>query len=1152
MRATRTRYADLPSWPRREGRRHRSVTAPRRRAGAGAALASMAAACLLATGADAQNLGAAPPVLRLIVGDVVAPAGIDASLIADPGGIGGAVTHAIVQFDGPLSAEDRAAVVGDGVVLLDPVPQFAYYAAIPARLLVAGSDLASAPYRAVAPILPRYKIASSLVDGTVPPYARRGDAGVAVIVNFHGDVTADAGDELLDRLALRPEQRLPLVNGVQLELPSSQLLTLAAEDIVKWIEPITGPPEDDNDDVRSASGVASVLVAGASPYGLTGNGVIVGQWETGVADDSHGDLDDGQLTIVDNVAVTAHATHVAATIVGSGERSAANGGSPNQWQGIAVGASIRAYDSENLDAEYGDAASAGAAISTNSWGIGHCHELTSTACYRTESIRYDTVISGRNTGNLPSGLPRRLMVVASAGNKGTPERHADNVVPNQQYDPGEGIYSDEDDSGTLTAGDRYLRHGLPANMGDPLIGFKADERHTELVTEGGLFDSVVFDPMGIGEVIYRDVDRSGRVSVNDIRLSAGPSGPPGSVVEAGHADIGHYLRQFVFWGNTRASNSAKNTIVVGNYTSDAGTLHVESGRGPTPDGRLKPDLVAPGSQVGGDQGVTSAIPIDGYAVFSATSHSTPAVTGVAALLREWYARACGPADPHPSTLRAMLLHGAVDLTEIPNVAGEFVGPDYAYGYGSVDAPGAVSVVPHHVEATATPDDVGDVHAHEFRFVVGKVRDLKVTLAWDDPPWFNALVQESIGASLLHNDLDLELIAPNGTVHTPWRLNPLDPFVPAAPSAGYTGTASVPDEARDRRNTAEQIVVPDAMPGTWTIRVVVTRLDMPDQDFSIVGEFVAPGLSPCAPEAQADLWLRDSVTDDGSVPQAGQLWLSPDVWNRVQADGGTAHQNPVYGIAGNALYARIMNMGPAMAAAASVEVWIASASTGLSWPASFTYVGRLPAPNVAPGETRVVGPLLWNPPKPYPSDHFCFYVRIVSPHDALGGEGPVLPVNVGGSNSIGWRNVNVVGVSGLTSWTFLVRNVETAPASVDIEIVVPDELLDGSAIRVRLPRRLHEQWQELGVRGDGFVVEELPAALADLPGETLRHRSLTLRSPTTRLERIPFEPLQAAALGLSVDAGSSRPGDYPLDVIQYADGEVVGGIRYVLRIGRAQQ
>ena len=67
--------------------------------------------------------------------------------------------------------------------------------------------------------------------------------------------------------------------------------------------------------------------------------------------------------------------------------------------------------------------------------------------------------------------------------------------------------------------------------------------------------------------------------------------------------------------------------------------------GPTGDGRLKPDIVAPGCQVGGDGGIKSTsisdsnVARNGYVTKCGTSMATPVAAGAGALVIEQWERA---------------------------------------------------------------------------------------------------------------------------------------------------------------------------------------------------------------------------------------------------------------------------------------------------------------------------------------------------------------------------------------------------------------------------------------------------------------------------------------------------------------------------------
>lgn len=274
--------------------------------------------------------------------------------------------------------------------------------------------------------------------------------------------------------------------------------------------------------------------------------------------------------------------------------------------------------------------------------------------------------------------------------------------------------------------------------------------------------------------------------------------------------------------------TAKNNICVGAIRSDTDGMADFSSWGPMDDGRLKPDLVGPGSQASDDFGVTSTFPGGGYGTYSGTSMSTPTVSGIVALLQQAYQDSLGSLAA-PALIKALLCNTARDLGR--------TGPDYAFGHGAVDAVAALAQLQEGSVVTSELADEVDVAEFEFDVQPGDDR-AQVTLCWIDPP-------ASPGATeTLINDLDLVLVDPLGGEHLPWRLSPA---VPAADAV----------RAANHRDPVEQVTVDDPTPGTWLARVTATDLPDGPQAFALAGTSPEP---PCA----------------------GSVILVPDTFSTIQA------------------------------------------------------------------------------------------------------------------------------------------------------------------------------------------------------------------------------------------------------------------------------
>ncbi|HUL51557.1 MAG TPA: S8 family serine peptidase, partial [Candidatus Nitrosotalea sp.] len=252
------------------------------------------------------------------------------------------------------------------------------------------------------------------------------------------------------------------------------------------------------------------------------------------------------------------------------------------------------------------------------------------------------------------------------------------------------------------------------------------------------------------------------------------------------------------YGTIGPPSTAKDILCVGAIASDDNSMPVFSSWGPTEDGRLKPDLVAPGTQVTGDHGITSTSPGGTYAVLQGTSMSAPVISGATALLVENHRSLYSGQNPLPSTIKGLLIHAAADLDD--GAPWYQRGPDYASGYGRVQIKDAVDQLRGGGFLIGEVDH-GAVSSYRLKVPEG-AGEIRLTLVWDDPAGLEN------AATALVNDLDLVVFDPDGVRHYPWTLDPLHPDAPAVRTA------------EDHLNVIEQVVVdPPVGAGDWTVQVV---------------------------------------------------------------------------------------------------------------------------------------------------------------------------------------------------------------------------------------------------------------------------------------------------------------------------------------------
>ncbi|GAB4128218.1 MAG: hypothetical protein OHK0045_15330 [Raineya sp.] len=255
------------------------------------------------------------------------------------------------------------------------------------------------------------------------------------------------------------------------------------------------------------------------------------------------------------------------------------------------------------------------------------------------------------------------------------------------------------------------------------------------------------------------------------------------------------------------SSNAKNTLGIGAvqklsgpYSSPSSVVMSDfSSYGPTDDGRIKPDLVAPGVQIFSANDTDN----DQYTNLDGTSMAGPAAAGALFLLQQHYKNLNNNNFMRAATLRGLAIHTAEE-------AGANPGPDYGFGWGLINVERAVGVISNTGNNHILSEQTLNNGANFTRQVtVPGGQPFKVTICWTDRPATPLPANsgsENNRTSRLVNDLDLRLKNASGAdVELPWKLNPNTPN-----AAATRGDNTV--------DNVEQIAVANLPAGTYTITV----------------------------------------------------------------------------------------------------------------------------------------------------------------------------------------------------------------------------------------------------------------------------------------------------------------------------------------------
>jgi len=255
-------------------------------------------------------------------------------------------------------------------------------------------------------------------------------------------------------------------------------------------------------------------------------------------------------------------------------------------------------------------------------------------------------------------------------------------------------------------------------------------------------------------------------------------------------------------GNTiNSPGTSKNAITVGasessRFSGNINTIANFSSRGATDDGRIKPDVVAPGTSIISTR--SSVAPNDRlwgdynsyYTYSGGTSMATPITAGTAALVRQYFVYN-ESISPSAALIKATLINGAANMGLSTN----------NQGWGRVDI--EKSLFPTSPRKMHYYDSISLTTSESWNItyrIVNNSEPLRITIVWTDYP-----SATFVGKTLV-NDLDLNVTGPDGS----YLVNDGDSI-----------------------NNVEQVEIMSPTIGLYTITINGTNVPYGPQPFAIV-------------------------------------------------------------------------------------------------------------------------------------------------------------------------------------------------------------------------------------------------------------------------------------------------------------------------------
>lgn len=274
------------------------------------------------------------------------------------------------------------------------------------------------------------------------------------------------------------------------------------------------------------------------------------------------------------------------------------------------------------------------------------------------------------------------------------------------------------------------------------------------------------------------------------------------------------------WGNI--TNDHKNALSVGSITHDFTISPGNTGRGPSDEGRLKPDLVDFGSRV-----VLPGIVGNGEAglrVMQGSSFACILTAGKAALIQQAAKDLLGQ-TLRGDELKALLIMTAQDLGP--------EGPDFQLGFGHMQTDVAVEFI-HRLN-----DGCPSAGIHVGQLSPGESDTLLVSYSGEHPfkaclTWMDPAIGSNNHSVL--NDLDLRFENEQGDVVFPWAMPEAQTFLDNSSDLSLLDTHTAVRQTNHTDNV--ELLEVEALPGNLH-RLIVQHNGTQNQSYALSWHEVIP-------------------------------------------------------------------------------------------------------------------------------------------------------------------------------------------------------------------------------------------------------------------------------------------------------------------------